>query len=239
MCIDYRKLNDATTKDHFPLLFLDPILERVARHPHYCFLDGYSSYYQIPIALEDQENTTFTSLFRTFAFRRMPFVLCNASATIQRCMLSIFSDMVENCLEVFMDDLTVFDNSFDTCLDNLENFLKRCKEKGLVLNWGKCHFMTTSGIVLGHVVSSKGIEVDKAKIEVISKLPSPKIIRKVRSFLGLAGFYKRFIKHFSVLSRPICNLLIKDTQFEWTKDCQQAFEKNNYSFDISPNNATP
>ena len=124
-----------------------------------------------------------------------------------------------------MDDLTVFGNSFDTCLYNLEKVLERCKEKELVLNWEKCHFMTTSGIVLGHVVSSKGIEVDKAKIEVISKLPSPKIIRKVRCFLGLAGFYKRFIKDFSALSRPICNLLIKDTQFEWTKDCQQAFEK--------------
>ena len=124
-----------------------------------------------------------------------------------------------------MDDLTVFGNSFNTCLDNLENFLERCKEKELVLNWEQCHFMTTSGIILGHIVSSKGIEVDKAKVKVISKLPSPKTIREVRSFLGHAGFYRRFIKDFSALSRPICNLIIKDTQFEWTNDCQQAFEK--------------
>ena len=107
----------------------------------------------------------------------MPFGLGNAPATFQRCMLSIFSDMVENCLEVFMDDLNVFGNSFDTCLDNLEKVLERCKEKWLVLNWEKCHFMTTSGIVLGHVMSSKRIEVDKAKVEVISKLLSPKTIR--------------------------------------------------------------
>ena len=102
----------------------------------------------------------------------MPFGLCNAPATFQRCMLSIFTDMVEICLELFMDDLIIF-NSFDTYLDNLERVLERCKEKGLVLSWGKCHFMTTSGIVLGHIVSLKGIEVDKAKVEVMSKLPSP------------------------------------------------------------------
>ena len=225
MCIDYRKLNDATRKDHFPLPFLDQILERVAGHPYYCFLDGYSGYYQIPIALEDQEKTTFTCPFGTFAFRRMPFGLCNAPATFQRCMLSIFSDMVEHCLEVFMDDLTVFGNSFDNCLNNLENVLKRCVEKGLVLNWEKCHYMTNSGIVLGHVVSSQGIEVDKAKIEVISKLPPPKTVREIRSFLGHAGFYRRFIKDFSTISRPLCNLLLKDATFEWTEECQKSFEK--------------
>jgi len=225
MCIDYRKLNTATRKDHFPLPFLDQILERVAGHPYYCFLDGYSGYYQIPIALEDQEKTTFTCPFGTFAFRRMPFGLCNAPATFQRCMLSIFSDMVEHYLEVFMDDLTVFGNSFDNCLDNLENVLKRCEEKGLVLNWEKCHYMVASGIVLGHVVSSKGIEVDKAKVEIISHLPPPKTVREVRSFLGHAGFYRRFIKNFSTISRPLCNLLLKDASFDWNQDSQKSFEK--------------
>ena len=124
----------------------------------------------------------------------MPFGLCNAPATFQRCMLSIFTNMVEHYLEVFMDDLTMFWNSFDDCLDNLEKVLKRCVEKELVLNWKKCHYMVTSGIVLGHVVSVKGIEVDKVKIEVISKLSQQKIVRDVRSFLGHAGFNRRFIK---------------------------------------------
>ena len=155
----------------------------------------------------------------------MSFGLCNAPVTFQRCMLSIFCDMVEHCLEVFMDDLTVFGNSFDDCLDNLEKVLKRCVEKELVLNWEKCHYMVTSGIVLGHVVSIKGIEVDKAKIEVISKLPQPKIVRDVRSFLGHAGFYRRFIKNFSAISKPLCNLLLKDAPFEWNDDCQKSFEK--------------
>ncbi|KAL2461691.1 reverse transcriptase [Abeliophyllum distichum] len=104
VCIDYRKLNNATRKDHFPLPFIDQMLERLAGHSHYCFLDGYSGYNQIPIAPEDQEKTTFTCPYGTFAFRRMPFGLCNAPATFQRCMMAIFSDMVEQYIEVFMDD---------------------------------------------------------------------------------------------------------------------------------------
>ena len=129
MCIDQRKLNDATRKDHFPLPFIDQILKRVAGHPYYCFLDGYSGYYQILISLEDLEKTKFTCPFGTFAFRRMTFRLYNALVTFQQCMLSIFSDMVEHSLEVFVDDLIVFGDSFDNCLNNLENALIRCEEK--------------------------------------------------------------------------------------------------------------
>ncbi|KAL5827957.1 hypothetical protein ACOSQ3_019799 [Xanthoceras sorbifolium] len=224
MCIDYRKLNAATRKYHFPLPFIDQILERVASHPFYCFLDGYSGYYQIEIALEDQEKTTFTCPFGTSAFRRMPFGLCNAPATFQHCMISIFSDMVENYMEVFMDDVTVFGDSFDSCLLNLKSVLSRCEEKGLVLNWEKCHFMVSSGIVLGHIVSERGIEVDKAKIELIAKLPTPKTIKDIRSFLGHAGFYRRFIQNFSAISRPLCNLLVKDVEFNWTPECEKAFQ---------------
>uniref|UniRef100_A0A2N9H363 RNA-directed DNA polymerase n=1 Tax=Fagus sylvatica TaxID=28930 RepID=A0A2N9H363_FAGSY len=225
ICIDYRKLNSATRKYHFPLPFIDQILEKVAGHKYYCFLDGYSSYYQIEIALEDQGKTTFTCPFGTFAFRRMPFGLCNAPATFQRCMMSIFSDMVEKFMEVFMDDLSIFGDSFDDCLNHLKLVLARCVEKGLVLNWDKCHFMVTSGIVLGHVVSSKGIEVDKAKVDLILNLPTPKIVRDVRSFLGHASFYRRFIKDFSAIFRPLCILLLKESTFEWTESCELTFKK--------------
>ena len=156
VCIDYRKLNSATRKDHFPLPFIDQMLERLAGHPYYCFLDGYSGYNQIVIDQEDQEKTTFTCPFGTFAFRKMPFGLCNAPATFQRCMMSIFSDYIENIIEVFMDDFSVYGNSFDNCLENLTLVLKRCIETNLVLNWEKCHFMVKQGIVLGHVISEKG-----------------------------------------------------------------------------------
>ena len=137
----------------------------------------------------------------------MPFGLCNAPTTFQRCMLSIFSDMVGTILKVFMDDFFVFSCNSDECLVHLKTMLKRCEEKNLVLNWEKCHFMVQKGIVLGHIVSQNGIEVDKAKIDLISNLPPPKSIRDVQSFLGHAGFYRRFIKDFSSLSRPLCNLL--------------------------------
>ena len=124
VCIDYRRLNSVTRKDHFPLPFMDQVLERVSGHPFYCFLDGYSGYFQIEIDLEDQEKTTFTCPFGTFAYRRMPFGLCNAPATFQRCMLSIFSDMVERIMEVFMDDITVYGSSYEECLLHLEEFSK-------------------------------------------------------------------------------------------------------------------
>ena len=112
-------------------------------------------------------------------------------------MLSIFSDMVERIMEVFMDDLTVYGKTFDDCLLNLKKVLKRCIEKDLVLNCEKCHFMPTSGVVLGHIISREGIQVDPAKIELISKLPSPTTVKEVKQFLGHAGFYKRFMQDFS------------------------------------------
>ncbi|KAL4284571.1 hypothetical protein GQ457_16G021700 [Hibiscus cannabinus] len=158
VCMDYRKLNKATRKDHFPLPFIDQMLDRLAGKQFYCFLDGYSGYNQIAIAPEDQSKTTFTCPYGTFAFRRMPFGLCNAPATFQRCMTAIFSDLNEDCLEIFMDDFSTFGEDFDNCLSNLEKVLKRCKETNLVLNWEKCHFMVDEGIVLGHKISSKGME---------------------------------------------------------------------------------
>jgi hypothetical protein len=157
VCIDYRKLNSVIRKDHFPLPFIDQMVERLAGHDYYCFLDGYSGYNQISLDLENQEKTTFTCPFDTFAYHRMPFGLCNASATFQQCMINIFLDMVERHLEIFMDDFLVFGSSFEGCLHHLILVLIQCKEKNLVLNWEKCHFMVKQGIVLGHVISSKGI----------------------------------------------------------------------------------
>ncbi|GJU32045.1 reverse transcriptase domain-containing protein [Tanacetum coccineum] len=160
VCIDYRKLNEAIAKDHFPLPFMDQILERLTGNKYFCFLDGFSGYFQIPIDPNDQEKTTFTCPFGTYAYRRMPFGLCNALATFQRCMLAIFHDMIEESVEE------------------------------------KCHFMVKERIVLGHKVSSAGLEVDKAKIDVISKLP-PRLILK---------------------------LLEKDISFEFDDELKKSFE---------------
>ena len=140
MCTDYRRLNQATRKDHFPLPFMDQMIERLAGQTFYCFLDGYSGYNQIVVSLENQEKTAFSCPFGLFAYRRMPFGLCNASATFQRCILSVFFDMIEKNIKVFMDDFSMFGKSFDQCLFHLDVILKRCTETNLILNWEKCHF---------------------------------------------------------------------------------------------------
>ncbi|GJU30416.1 reverse transcriptase domain-containing protein [Tanacetum coccineum] len=190
VCIDYRKLNEATLKDHFSLPFMDQMIERLAGNEFYCFLDGFSGYFQIPIDIQDQEKTTFTCPYGTFAYRRMPFGLCNAPGTFQRCMVAIFRDMIEKTMELFMDDFSVFGYSFYSCLSNLEKRLKRCEDTKLVLNWEKCHFM----------------------------------FKGVRSFLGHAGFYRRFIQDFSKTARPMTHLLEKETSFVFSKDCIDAFQ---------------
>ncbi|CAM8916931.1 unnamed protein product [Rhodiola kirilowii] len=195
MCVDYRKLNKATKKDHFPVPFIDQMLERLAGHEYFCFLDGYSGFYQIPILPNDQEKTTFKCPYGTFAFRRMPFGLCNAPGTFQRCMMSIFSDYIEKCIEVFMDDFSIHGTSFDDCLTSLSHILAR------------------------------GVEVDKAKVQVIKQLPPPQNQKGVRSFLGHAGFYRRFIEDFSKIAKPLTHLLCNDVQFNFDEGCLEAFEK--------------
>ncbi|GJY12162.1 reverse transcriptase domain-containing protein [Tanacetum coccineum] len=224
VCIDYRKLNDDTHKDHFPLPFMDQMLERLVGNDYYYFLDGFSGYIQIPIDPQDQEKTTFTCPYGMFAYRRMPFGLCNAPGTFQRCMMAIFHDMIEKTMEVFMDDFSVFGNSFGTCLSHLDKMLKRCEDTNLCLNWEKSHFMVKEGIVLGHKISKNGIEVDKAKVDVIAKLPHPTTVKGIRSFLGHAGFYRRFIQDFSKIARPMTRLLEKDTPFFFSKECIEAFQ---------------
>ncbi|CAM8895881.1 unnamed protein product [Rhodiola kirilowii] len=234
MCVDYRKLNKATKKDHFPLPFIDQMLERLANHEYFCYLDGYSGFFQIPIHPQDQEKNTFTCPYGTYAYRRMPFGLCNAPGTFQRCMMAIFSDFIENTMEVFMDDFSVYGSSFDSCLENLSRVLDKCIETDLVLNWEKCHFMAQEGIVLGHLVSNRGIEVDRAKIEVIEKLPPPRDVKGIRSFLGHAGFYRRFIKDFSKIAKPLTDLLHNDTPFLFNDPCAKAFEKLKLALTSAP-----
>ncbi|GKC97922.1 reverse transcriptase domain-containing protein [Tanacetum coccineum] len=203
---------------------MDQMLERLAGNEYYCFLDGFSGYFKIPIDPQDQEKTTFICSYGTFAYRRMPSGLCNDPGTFQRCMMAIFHDMIEETMEVFMDDFSVFMDSFSSCLSHLDKMLKRCEDTNLVLNWGKCHFMVKEGIILGHKISKSGIEVDREKVDVIAKLPPPTFVKGIQSFLGHAGFYHRFIQDFSKIARPMTHLLEKETPFIFSTECREAFE---------------
>nr|GEZ09069.1 DNA-directed DNA polymerase [Tanacetum cinerariifolium] len=179
--IDYRKLNDATRKDHFPLPFIDQMLERLAGNEFYCFLDGFLGYFQILIDPQDQK-------------KLLSHAFMEPSRT-DACPLA--------CVMLQM--------------------LNRCEETNLVLNWEKCHFMCREGIVLGHKISKSSIEVDRAKVDVIAKLPNPTTVKGVRSFLGHAGFYRRFIRDFLKIARPMIHLLEKETPFVFPKECIDAF----------------
>ncbi|RVW35644.1 Retrovirus-related Pol polyprotein from transposon 17.6 [Vitis vinifera] len=186
--------------------------------------DFEEGYFQIEIDVEDQEKTTLhVHLEHMLTEECLWFMQCTCN--ISKMYVEYFSDMVERIMEVFMDDITVYGGTFEECLINLEAVLHRCIEKDLVLNWEKCHFMVRQGIVLGHIISEKGIEVDKAKVELIVKLPSPTTVKGVRQFLGHAGFYRRFIKGFSSLSKPLCELLAKDAKFIWDERCQNSFDQ--------------
>ena len=141
VCIDYRKLNLVTKKNHYPLPFMDQILEKLAGQTYFCFLDGYSGYNQINIHKDDQEKTTLTCPLGTYASRRMPFGLCNAPATFQRCMNALFADLTEDGLEIFMDDFSVFGTTLESCLQKLIEIFKICIQNNLVLSSEKSHFM--------------------------------------------------------------------------------------------------
>nr|GEX88299.1 reverse transcriptase domain-containing protein [Tanacetum cinerariifolium] len=153
VCIDYQKLNEATRKDHFPLPFMDQMLKRLAENKLYCFLDCFSRYFEIPINPRDQEKTTLT------------------------CPYAIFQDMAGKTMEVFIDDFSVFRNSFENCLSHLDKMLQRCEDTNLSLNWEKSHFMVKDGIVIGHKISKNRTEVDRAKVDVIAKLPYPTTVK--------------------------------------------------------------
>nr|GEZ03672.1 reverse transcriptase domain-containing protein [Tanacetum cinerariifolium] len=199
-------------------------LKDLPPHLEYAFLEGND---KLPVIiakyLSVEEKTALITVLKSHT-RPIAWKLSDIKGTFQRCMMAIFHDMIEKTIEVFMDDFSVFRNSFLSCLSHLERMLKRCEDTNLCLNWEKSHFMVKEGIVLGHKISKEGIEVDKAKVDVITKLPHPTTVKGIRSFLCHAGFYRRFIKDFSKIARPMTRLLEKDTLFIFSQECFDAFQ---------------
>jgi hypothetical protein len=171
--VDYRELNKATHKYHFPLPFIDQVLDALVGNKLFSFLNGFSGYNQIQISLEDQYKTTFTCPWGTFSYRVFPFRLCNSPATFQRTILSIVSNLISEGLEVYMDDFTPYGDDFDQAIDYLEKVLEWCIATRLCLSHEKCHMMMIEGVVLGPYISADGIGVDLGKVEVILNLPPP------------------------------------------------------------------
>nr|GEX12210.1 reverse transcriptase domain-containing protein [Tanacetum cinerariifolium] len=214
---------------------LDLELKELPSHLEYVFLEG-TDKLPVIISKEIKDEEKFALLEEDYKptvqsqrrvnpkFTRMPFGLSNARGTFQRCMMVIFHDMIEKNMKIFMDDFSVFGDSFSSCLSHLDTMLQRCEDTNLVLNWEKCHFLVKEGIVLSHKISKNRLEVDRAKVDVIAKLPHPTTVKGVRSFLGHACFYRRFIQDFSKIARPMTHLLEKETPFVFSKDCIDAFE---------------
>ena len=215
VCQDFKKLNAATRKDHYPLPFTDIVLDTVAGHSLFSFLDGYAGYNQISIREEDQLKTTFTTDWSTYAFRVMPFGLCNTPGTFQRVMMIIFQEFLHKFLEIFIDDFCVYSEDEDH-LEKLEAVFQKCRSSGLCLHPDKCFMAMQQGVLLGHVISKAGIAVDQDKVGLIQGLLVPTNLGELRSFLGYVGYYRRFIKDYARLSTPLTELLKKEKEYVWT-----------------------
>lgn len=223
-CIDYRKVNSVTRKDAYPLPRVDDILDTLGGSKWFSTLDLKSGYWQVEVDSSSREKTAFTTSEGLYEFKVMPFGLCNAPATFQRLMNRVLCDVnwVE-CL-VYIDDTVVIGRTFEQHLSNLGTVLSRLRQAGLKLQPAKCKLCQKEVRFLGHVISENGIATDPEKTAVIATWPVPESKKNIQQFLGLANYYRRFIKDFGTTAKPLQRLLEKNVAFEWTQQCQAAFD---------------
>ena len=238
-CVDYRKLNAVTRKDAYPLPRIDDTLDTLGDAKWFSTLDLISGYWQVEMSKEAQEKTAFSTPEGLFEFKVLPFGLCNAPATFQRLMDLVLSGLQWSACLVYMDDIIVYGSTFSAHLHNLAAVFARLRQAGLKLQPQKCFLLQKEVNYLGHVVSEQGVSPDPLKTEKVAKWPTPKSVQEVQQFLGLAGYYRRFIKHFAAIARPLHRLTEKNHKFSWTKECQESFEKLRLLLTSSPTLAFP
>jgi len=223
-CVDYRRLNEHTIKDVYPLPRIDATLDQLGGAKYFTTLDLTSGFWQVEMAAGSAEKTAFTTPMGLYEFQVMPFGLCNAPATFQRLMDSVIGHLGNEFVLVYLDDVLIFSRTFEEHVLHLRKVLACIRDANLCIKLKKCHFAQLRTAYLGHVISGQGIEPDPEKLTAVKELLPPKNVKEVRGFLGFVGFYRRFIQDFGTLARPLHDLTKKKHVWEWTADCQKAFE---------------
>ena len=224
-CVDYRKVNTVTRKDAYPLPRVDDTLDTLAGSKWFSTLDLISGYWQVEVDQKDREKTAFTTPEGLFEFNVMPFGLCNAPATFQRLMDLVLAGLQWSSCLVYLDDVIVTGKTFSEHLLRLKEVFDRLREAKLKLKPSKCAFCKSKVTFLGHIVSTEGVITDPGKVDKVKHWPQPTSRKEVQQFLGLANYYRRFVKDFATIARPLHKLTEKTAKFQWTEQCQAAFEK--------------
>ena len=223
-CVGYRKLNDVTVKDSYPIPRIDDALEQLSGAQWFSCLDLNAGYWQVEVDEADREKTAFVSRHGLFEFKVMPFGLCNSPATFERLMEAILAGLNWEICLIYLDDILIHGRTFDEMLSNLDRVLNKLQEAGLKLKARKCQLFQKEVEYLGHVVSSDGIRTDPKKIEAVQNWPTPENVTELRAFIGLCSYYRRFIQGFADIAKPLHRLTGKEVLFNWTKECEVAFQ---------------
>jgi hypothetical protein len=225
LCVDYHALNAVTIKNKYPLPRIDDLMDQLRQAKYFSKIDLRSGYHQMKIRLKDIHKTAFVTRYGQYEYTVMSFGLTNAPAYFMNIMNKVFMDELDKCVVVFIDDILVFSKTAEEHEEHLRIVLGKLRQHQLYAKFSKCEFWMEEVAFLGHVLSAKGVAIDPSKIEAVSKWQSPKSVTEIRSFLGLAGYYRRFIENFSKIAKPMTELLKSNTPYVWSDKCEASFQE--------------